>query len=86
MAGNENGCRSFHARGFGHTAGLEPVAIRYVLVRDLEGKLRDEAFGCDETRCERIQGWRAGGCWSAVSDWAHDAYLVRTVYDSDVVS
>ncbi len=37
MAGDENGCRSFHALDCG-TAGLEPVALRYVLVRRPGGK------------------------------------------------
>ena len=42
-----------------HTPGELPVAIRYVLVRDPEGKLRDEAFGCTKLEAlpEQILGW-----------------------------
>jgi hypothetical protein len=42
-----------------YTPGERPVAIRYVLVRDPEGKLRDEAFGCTNVAAtpEQILGW-----------------------------
>jgi hypothetical protein len=36
----------FSRTGLWYTPGWRPVAIRYLLVRDPEGKLRDEAFGC----------------------------------------
>lgn len=36
----------FSRTGLWHTSGYKPVAIRYVLVRDPQGELRDEAFAC----------------------------------------
>ena len=38
--------RVFSRTGLWYTPGWPPVAIRYVLVRDPEGELRDEAFAC----------------------------------------
>ena len=42
-----------------YTPRLAPVAIRYVLVRDPEGKLRDEAFACTnlEAKASQIVEW-----------------------------
>jgi hypothetical protein len=45
--------------GLWHTCGLDPVTIRYLVVRDPEGKLRDAAYFCtdvDQT-AEQILGW-----------------------------
>jgi hypothetical protein len=36
----------FSRTGLWHRPGLEPVALRYVLVRDPAGRLRDVALGC----------------------------------------
>ncbi|HZS05208.1 MAG TPA: transposase [Blastocatellia bacterium] len=49
----------FSRTGLWYTPGQRPVAIRYVLVRDPAGKLRDAAFGCtnlDATPAE-ILAW-----------------------------
>src|ERR1700751_6174853 len=42
-----------------YTPGLPPVAIRYVLVADPEGKLRMEAFFCTDRQAtpEQILAW-----------------------------
>jgi DDE superfamily endonuclease len=42
-----------------YTPGLAPVAIRFVLVRDPEGKLSDAAFLCTDLQAtpEQILGW-----------------------------
>jgi hypothetical protein len=45
--------------GLWHTCGLDPVTIRYLVVRDPEGQLRDAAYFCtdvDQT-AEQILGW-----------------------------
>jgi len=50
--------RVFSRTGLWYTSGCKPVAIRYVLVRDPEGELKDEAFCCtklDATPEEIIQ-------------------------------
>jgi len=36
----------FSRTGLWYTPGLKPVEVRYLIVRDPEGKLRDEAFFC----------------------------------------
>jgi hypothetical protein len=42
-----------------YTPGQRPIALRFVLVRDPEGKLRDEAFGCTNLAATpaEILGW-----------------------------
>jgi len=42
-----------------YTPGYPPVAIRYVITRDPEGKLRDEVFACTdlEATAEQIIAW-----------------------------
>ncbi|MBO0800818.1 MAG: transposase [Blastocatellia bacterium] len=42
-----------------YRAGYPPVAIRYVITRDPEGKLRDEVFACTDTEAssEQIINW-----------------------------
>jgi len=49
----------FSRTGLWHPPGERPVEIRYVLVRDPEGKLRDEAFCCTNPKAtpEQILGW-----------------------------
>ena len=38
-----------------YTPGYPPVALRYVITRDPEGKLRDEVFACTETGASPVQ-------------------------------
>lgn len=45
----------FSRTGLWHTPGWPPVAIRYVLVRDPEGKLRDSAFACTQLDASAVQ-------------------------------
>ncbi len=42
-----------------HTSGQAPVSIRFVVVRDVEGEVRDAAFLCTDTgaTAEEILGW-----------------------------
>lgn len=45
--------------GLWHTRGLDPVTIRYLVVRDPEGQLRDAAYFCTDVgqTAEQILGW-----------------------------
>jgi len=57
--GRKKKIKVFSGTGLWHTPGLAPVAIRYVLVRDPEGRLRDEAFACTnlEATATEIVEW-----------------------------
>jgi hypothetical protein len=45
----------FSRTGLWHTSGCKPVAMRYVLVRDPQGELRDEAFCCTKLDASPVQ-------------------------------
>jgi hypothetical protein len=49
----------FSRTGLWYTSGWDPVALRYVLVRDPEGQLRDEAFFATDLKAtpEQILEW-----------------------------
>jgi hypothetical protein len=49
----------FSRTALGYTPGLAPVAIRFVLVRDPQGKLSDAAFFCTDLHAtpEQIRHW-----------------------------
>ena len=51
----QNSCGSSRAPPCGTPRGLPPVAIRYVLVCDPEGKLRMEAFFCTDLQATPVQ-------------------------------
>jgi len=57
--GQQKKLRVFSRTALWYTPGERPIALRYVLARDPEGKLRDEAFGCTnlEATPEQILGW-----------------------------
>lgn len=57
--GEKKMMKVFSRTGLCYTPCYKPVAIRYVLVRDPEGKFRDEAFACTqlEATAEQILGW-----------------------------
>lgn len=53
--GRRKRLKVFSRAGLWYRAGWEPIEIRYVLVRDPEGKLRDEVFMCTETEASAKQ-------------------------------
>ncbi|MGH6612080.1 MAG: IS701 family transposase, partial [Burkholderiaceae bacterium] len=57
--GQHKKLRVFSRTALWYTPGHRPIAMRFVLVRDPEGKLRDEAFGCTNMAAtpEQILGW-----------------------------
>lgn len=57
--GRKKKLKVFSRTGLWYRAGWEPVEIRYVLVRDPEGKLKDEVFMCTDTAAsaEQILEW-----------------------------
>jgi hypothetical protein len=48
--GERNVMQVFSGTGLWYTRGQDPVAIRYVLARDLEGRLSDAAYFCTDER------------------------------------
>ena len=55
MAASANGSRVFSRTALWYTSGWAPVAIRFVLVRDPEGKLPDAAFLCTDLQASPAQ-------------------------------
>lgn len=54
-----------------HTPGEEPVAIRYVIARDPEGKLRDEVFACTKLDATAAQ----------IIEWVVMRWSVETTFE-----
>jgi hypothetical protein len=61
----------FSPTGLWYRAGLEPVALRYVLVRDPEGRLADVALGC--TKVEATPG--------QIIEWAVMRWSVEVTFE-----
>lgn len=57
--GERKAVKLFSLTGLWYTPGYQPVEVRYVIVRDPEGELRDEAFFCTklEATPEQIIEW-----------------------------
>lgn len=57
--GERKKVKLFSLTGLWYTAGYQPVEVRYVIVRDPEGELRDEAFFCTKLDAtpEQIIEW-----------------------------
>jgi hypothetical protein len=61
----------FTRTGLWHKSGFEPVMLRYVLVRDPEGKLRDTLFGCTDIRVSARQ----------IIEWAVMRWSVEVTFE-----
>lgn len=61
----------FSRAGLWYRAGLEPVALRYVLVRDPEGRLADVALGC--TKVDATPG--------QIIEWAVMRWSVEVTFE-----
>jgi hypothetical protein len=57
--GERRKMKTFTRTALWYTPGYPPVAIRYVITRDPEGKLRDEVFACTDldATVEQILAW-----------------------------
>ncbi len=61
----------FSGTALWYTPGLPPVEISFVLVRDVEGKLRDEAFFCTDPQAKPVQ----------ILDWVIMRWSVEVTFE-----
>ena len=69
--GGKKKLRLFSRTALWHTPGEEPVAIRYVITRDPEGKLRDEVFACTKQEATPAQ----------IIEWVVMRWSVETTFE-----